>query len=75
MPEFAWILPRMVIGRAGPWNEFLSLNNDTEYFTRILLNSDHIAFCSQAYGYYRSGNVSLSGRCSRMSLESFYKSV
>ena len=30
MPPVAWLLPRKVIEKAGPWTESLSLNNDTE---------------------------------------------
>jgi hypothetical protein len=38
----------------------------------VALNSTKIAFCAGAYGYYRSGNASLSGHRSRAALESFY---
>src|SRR5207253_2609504 len=47
------------------------LNNDTEYFARAVINSDGIAYCGSARGYYRSGNSSLSGARSRAALESF----
>lgn len=72
MPPVAWLLPRAVIEKAGPWNESLSLNNDTEYFTRVIIESARVAFCSEACGYYRSGNPSLSGTRARRGLESFY---
>ncbi|HEY0172643.1 MAG TPA: glycosyltransferase family A protein [Pyrinomonadaceae bacterium] len=72
MPPVAWLIPRKVVELAGPWNESLSLNDDTEYFTRIVLNSGKIAFCANARSFYRSGNVSLSGRRTRVALESFY---
>jgi glycosyltransferase involved in cell wall biosynthesis len=72
MPPVAWLLPRAVVEKAGPWNESLSLNNDTEYFTRVVLEADGIVFCEKSYGYYRSGNASLSGKRSRSALESFY---
>lgn len=72
MPPVTWLLPRAVVELAGPWNQSLSLNNDTEYFTRAVLRSKKIAFCAEARGYYRSGNASLSGQRSRAALESFY---
>jgi glycosyltransferase involved in cell wall biosynthesis len=73
MPPLAWMVPRTVIDRSGAWHPGLSLSDDTEYFTRIVLNADRIVFCEKARGYYRSGNSSLSGTRSRAALESFYK--
>ncbi len=74
MPPIAWLLPRSVVERVGWWNEGLSLNDDTEYFTRVVLRSRKIVFCPEARGYYRSGNSSLSGRRSRAALDSFFQS-
>ena len=61
-----WLIPRPVAVAAGPWAEDLSLADDTEYFTRILLQADQVLFCAGAKCYYRSGIVgSLSGQKSR----------
>ncbi len=58
-----WLLPRAIIDATGPWNESLSLGDDAEYFTRILLAARRVLFCQGARCYYRSGNrSSLSGR-------------
>src|SRR5205807_7008133 len=54
MPNFAWLTPRAVIEEAGPWNEQLSLNDDGEFFCRVVLASSGIRFCNDARGYYRS---------------------
>jgi glycosyltransferase involved in cell wall biosynthesis len=64
MHPSAWLVPRKVAERAGPWNESLSLNDDGEYFCRVVLASAGIAFCKKpdARSYYRSG---LSGSLSR----------
>jgi len=51
----AWLIPRPVIEAAGDWDERLSLINDFDYFSRILLASDEICFCWGARSYYRSG--------------------
>ena len=72
MPPVAWLLSRVVVDQSGPWNETLSLCDDTEYFTRVILNSSKIAYCPDAYGYYRSGNATQSSRRDRKSLESFF---
>jgi len=57
MHPSAWLVPRVVAGRAGPWDEALSLNDDGEYFCRVLLASSGVAFCADpaARSYYRSG--------------------
>ena len=55
MPPLAWLMPRAVVEEAGPWNPALSLDDDGEYCTRVVLASRKIAFCGGARGYYRSG--------------------
>jgi len=58
-----WLVPAGIVKDAGPWNEKLTLNNDAEYYTRVLLASDRVVFCKGARCYYRSGiSGSLSGR-------------
>lgn len=52
----AWLVPRGVAERAGPWNESLSLVNDLDYFPRVLLASRGVLFCPGARSYYRSGS-------------------
>ena len=75
MPSHAWLVPRAVAERAGPWNEELLINQDGEYFARILLESCKILFCPEARVYYRSGNAnSVSGRTDHPALWSLYRS-
>lgn len=63
MPPGAWLFPRSIVDKIGPWNEKLSLNNDMEYFTRAVIASSGIVFCRNAKLYYRSGLANnLSGR-------------
>lgn len=62
MHPAAWLVPKSLIQAAGPWNETLSLNDDGEYFARVILASRGVRFCANARSYYRSGNPgSLSG--------------
>lgn len=51
----AWLTPRQVAQKAGYWDETPCSNDDGEYFTRVLLNSDGVIFCPNARVYYRSG--------------------
>lgn len=55
MHPSCWLVPRAVADRAGPWNESLSLNDDGEYFCRVLLASAGMTFCPAGRSYYRSG--------------------
>jgi len=72
----AWLAPRKVAQAAGPWNENLTLINDFDFFTRLLLAGEGVVFCPDARSYYRSGLAgSLSGRTSRNSWESAFLST
>jgi len=63
MPPVAWLVPRSLVASVGLWDERLTLNDDGEYFCRLLLASTGIRFCPAARSYYRSNLAgSLSGR-------------
>lgn len=58
-----WLVPMPIARAAGAWREDLTLNNDAEYFTRVLLAADRVLYCEGARSRYRSGiSGSLSGR-------------
>ncbi len=76
MPNFAWLTPRAVIDRAGPWNERLSLNDDGEFFSRVALASAGIVFCGDARGYYRgAAGPTLSRRRDKEALTSAFDAI
>jgi hypothetical protein len=76
MHPAAWLVPRSLAEAAGNWNESLSLDDDGEYFCRIVLASQGIKFCWGAKSYYRSGlTSSLSGSRSRSAWESALRSL
>jgi glycosyltransferase involved in cell wall biosynthesis len=61
MPPATWLVPRELTQAAGPWDTRLSLDDDGEYFCRIILASDAIRFVPDAKVFYRaSGFRSLS---------------
>jgi glycosyltransferase involved in cell wall biosynthesis len=69
-----WLIPMTIIRAIGPWNEDLSLANDAEYFTRALLASERVLFCTGAQCHYRSGiGGSLSGSRSPRHFASQFK--
>lgn len=72
----AWLVPREVAKRAGPWDESLTLINDHDYFCRVLLASRGVLFCSGARTYYRSGVAgTLSGTRSSSGCKSGFEAL
>jgi len=49
-----WLTPRQLVIKAGPWNEKLQVNQDGEFFGRVLLNAGMIKYCREAKVYYRT---------------------
>lgn len=76
MHPAAWLVPRAIADRAGPWDEALTLNDDGEYFARVALASCRLVFSPTGASLYRSNlPSSLSRRRSRPALESVFRSV
>lgn len=48
-----WLVPRKLVEGTHGWDEKVKINNDGEYFTRIILNSKGIIFCPESIFYYR----------------------
>jgi len=71
-----WLMPRNIVIKSGLWDEQLSLINDFDFFTRILVNSKMVLFTKEAVVYYRSGlEKSLSGTKTRKGYESAFRSI
>jgi glycosyltransferase involved in cell wall biosynthesis len=49
----SWLVPKVIIDRAGYWNENLSLDDDGEFFCRVILASKGILYAPQSLNYYR----------------------
>ena len=76
MHPAAWLVPRKIVEQAGSWNETLSLNDDGEYFCRVVLASIGVKFCHGAKSFYRSGiSNSLSGSKSPLAWKSAFNSL
>ena len=60
----AWLTPKNLIEKAGPWKEFKCPDDDGEFFCRVLLASDGVKFSSKGLNYYRKfkHQQSLSGQ-------------
>lgn len=61
MQPATWLVSRELTEAAGPWDTRLFVDDDGEYFCRVLLASDGVRFTQEAKVYYRvSGPGSLS---------------
>jgi glycosyltransferase involved in cell wall biosynthesis len=76
VPPHSWLVSRHLTQHAGPWDERLSLNDDGEYFCRLVSASAQIKFHPQARCFYRTGNPrSLNQVRSQKALQSLLLSV
>ncbi|TFF40862.1 glycosyltransferase family 2 protein [Mucilaginibacter psychrotolerans] len=73
----AWLTPRNIIERAGLWNEELTLNDDGEFFARMVLNAKGIVK-TDGINYYRkfpSSKQNLSSQKTQEHLRSALKAI
>lgn len=76
VPYHCYLVSRDLASKAGEWNTYLSLNDDAEYFTRVLINSDRLINTKDCFVLYRDhNNLRLSKKKSIKSLESFMLSL
>ena len=76
MHPAAWLTPRATAGAAGPWDETLSLDDDGEYFCRVLLRADAVRFSPEGSVHYRSALPgSLSRSRSPAAMRSLHRSL
>ncbi len=52
----SWLVSRRLTEMAGPWDERLTLDDDGEYFCRVVAASEGIRFVEGAKSYYRQWN-------------------
>lgn len=73
----AWLVSRQLTEAAGPWNAGLRVDNDGEYFARVVLACDRVQFVPAAKVYYRnagSGSVGYIGH-SDVKRDSLWRSM
>lgn len=72
----AWLTSRALLDQAGPWDENLGVNDDGEYFARVLSRASRIQFVDQAEIHYRTHRQhSLSQLRTYEGMSSLYRSV
>ncbi|MFC1688465.1 glycosyltransferase family 2 protein [Pseudomonadota bacterium] len=73
MHSGAWLVHRDLITAAGPWDESLSLHDDGEFYTRILLQAESQQFVADTQVFYRNVAGSLSRARSPEAINSAFR--
>jgi len=75
MTSTSWLVSRTLTELAGPWDERLTVDDDGEYFARLVSKSNKIIFVPKARSYYRRHSLkSLSSGCSENGRQSQFLS-
>jgi len=53
IPTVAWLVRRSLIEKAGYWNPVLQMNQDGEYFSRLLISVKNVICIDEILSYYR----------------------
>ena len=53
----SWLLPRDIVEKAGPWDEELLVDQDGEYFARVLLQGCKVLFAEKGFCTYTKPSV------------------
>lgn len=53
LPPHVYLMHKNIIIKSGFWNEHLLINQDGEFFTRVLLNANNIVHAEKGMVYYR----------------------
>lgn len=76
MIPHTWLVSKKLTEMAGLWDEKLTLNDDGEYFYRIIAASEGVVLSPNVLAYYRAGNPnSLSMQRSRKAMISWLESI
>jgi glycosyltransferase involved in cell wall biosynthesis len=74
----AFLTPTSIVKKAGPWNSTISpcTDEDGEYFTRVILNSNGLVYQPDILNYYRKlSGKSLSGRVNELTFLNLVESI
>lgn len=75
LPPIVYLTSRKLLDKAGCWNEELTMNDDGEFFARVISHSQKLIYCEEAVSIYRSTPNSLSKRMSDKAATSQIKSL
>ena len=72
IPISCYLVSKFMVSAIGIWDERISLNDDGDYFSRVLMMASKVYFVENCCFFYRRGHSSLSttDKCSEAKLES-----
>ena len=53
-PSHSFLIDRKILKKSSLWNEHLKINQDGEFFCRVIINSKSICFSKDSYVLYRT---------------------
>ncbi|MGZ3777530.1 MAG: glycosyltransferase family 2 protein [Mucilaginibacter sp.] len=73
----AWLTPAQIIRDAGGWNETVTVDDDGEFFCRVVLKAEKIKYVKDAVCYYRKHehNENLSAQKSLKAYQSAFDAI
>ncbi|QXU42333.1 glycosyltransferase [Pedobacter sp. D749] len=72
----SWLCPKNIIENAGRWNETLSVDDDGDFFLRVILKAKKVIYVPESLVYYRKHEFgSLSNANGRKNIAASIKSV
>ena len=75
MAVHGWIGAKSLFQKAGSWDETLLINQDGEYMTRVIAESDGVIFDSQSKVWYRSNLSGSTSQYSKSKTASLFKTA
>ena len=74
-PPHVYLASRDLIEESGFWDEDLTLNDDGDYFSKVILNASEISYSDDTFVLYRRGGTNrVSSDYSEYGINSFIKS-
>lgn len=71
----SYLTHRYLVEKAGPWNEKLQINQDGEFFARVLFKAEQVLFEPEGKVYYRTpGETNVSQQKSEKAMQSLLDS-
>ena len=73
----AWLTPKALLDKAGPWDETLTKDQDGEYFCRVVATANKVIYTPEVLNYYRKhlGGQNIANQRQRMHVESQLKAL
>ncbi|WP_317231435.1 glycosyltransferase family 2 protein [Subsaxibacter sp. CAU 1640] len=73
----AWLTPRNLVEKAGPWDENLSKDQDGEFFCRVVSHANQVIYVPNILNYYRKhiSGQNIANQKRRIHVESQLKAV